>query len=106
MGDQIVYIGSIVGAIVIIIGAIAKLIAPIRKEAKNLSDIKKTTEENSLNILRLTFVSKEMPIGERLIAGEKYVKQGGNGEIKAEYKALAASYGKEYVQEEKELKKK
>ena len=32
--------------------------------------------------LRLTIMSEEMPMAERLIAGQKYVKLGGNGDVK------------------------
>ena len=35
-----------------------------------------------LAILRLTIMSEEMPMAERLIAGQKYVKLGGNGDVK------------------------
>lgn len=53
---------------------------------ENLSDdieeLKKHSLENHLGILRLTVMSKEMPLGERIVAGDKYIKEGGNGEVK------------------------
>lgn len=53
---------------------------------ENLSDdikeLKKHSLENHLGILRLTVMSKEMPIGERIVAGAKYIEEGGNGEVK------------------------
>ena len=39
-------------------------------------------DEQYLAILRLTIMSEEMPMAERLIAGQKYVKLGGNGDVK------------------------
>ena len=35
-----------------------------------------------MSILRLTIMSEEMPMSERLIAGKKYVDLGGNGDVK------------------------
>lgn len=50
------------------------------------------TEENYLNNLRIIIMSPDMPMGERLNAGEKYIKAGGNGEVKAFYKKLFQEY--------------
>lgn len=55
-------------------------------------EIKQHTEENYLNNLRLVIMSEEMPIEERLCAGEKYIKAGGNGQVKAFYKKLQENY--------------
>ena len=49
---------------------------------KKLDGMKKHQDEQYLAILRLTIMSEEMPMAERLIAGQKYVKLGGNGEVK------------------------
>lgn len=35
-----------------------------------------------LSLLRLTVMSNEMPISERMIAGKEYVRRGGNGDVK------------------------
>ena len=45
-------------------------------------------EDQYLSILRLTIMSSEMPISERIIAGDKYVKKGGNGEVKKYYQKM------------------
>ena len=45
-------------------------------------------EEQYLGILRLTVMSEEMPISERIIAGAKYVEKGGNGDVKKYYNKL------------------
>lgn len=49
---------------------------------KKLDGMKKHQDEQYLAILRLTIMSEEMPMAERLIAGRKYEKLGGNGEVK------------------------
>ena len=45
-------------------------------------------EDQYQSILRLTIMSEEMPISERIIAGDKYVKKGGNGEVKKYYQKM------------------
>lgn len=47
-----------------------------------------------LSILRLTVMSEEMPVSERIIAGDKYVKCGGNGEVKQYYQKMLAEHTK------------
>lgn len=51
-------------------------------------------EDQYLSILRLTIMSEEMPIPERIIAGEKYVKKGGNGEVKKYYQKMLEEHTK------------
>lgn len=49
---------------------------------KEIPEIKQHCQENYLSGLRLTIMSNEMPLGERIIAGQKYIDAGGNGEVK------------------------
>lgn len=49
---------------------------------KEIPEIKNHCHENYLSSLRLTIMSNEMPLGERIIAGQKYIEAGGNGEVK------------------------
>lgn len=51
-------------------------------------------EDQYLSILRLTIMSEEMPIPERIIAGDKYVRKGGNGEVKKYYQKMLAEHTK------------
>lgn len=95
ISDKILLIASLIGACGVIIGAIKKLIKPIRDELKTIDELKRHTEENYLNILRLTVTSEEVPIEERLIAGDKYIQAGGNGAVKAYYHKLQEDYEKE-----------
>ena len=52
------------------------------KSVESIPLIEEHCRENYLAALRLTIMSKDMPIGERMSAGEKYLDAGGNGEIK------------------------
>ena len=56
-------------------------------EAK-VDELMKHDEEQYLSILRLTIMSEGMPISERIIAGDKYVKKGGNGDVKKYYQKM------------------
>ena len=51
-------------------------------------------KDQYLSILRLTVMSEEMPISERIIAGDKYVKKGGNGDVKKYYEKMLAEHTK------------
>lgn len=47
-----------------------------------LEELKQHSHENYMSLLQLKIMSEEMPIGERIVAGHKYLKEGGNGEVK------------------------
>ena len=51
-------------------------------------------EDQYLSILRLTVMSESMPISERIIAGDKYVKKGGNGDVKRYYQKMIEEHTK------------
>lgn len=65
----------------------AKLEAKVDKLAEH-------DEEQYMSILRLTIMSEDMPISERIIAGDKYVKRNGNGEVKQYYQELLKEHTK------------
>lgn len=51
-------------------------------EVNKIDEIERHTRENYLMCLRLTIMNREMPIGERIVAGKTYITEGGNGEVK------------------------
>ena len=63
-----------------------------KEQWRNKKD--RNDEENYKAILRLTVSSSEMPLYERIKAGEKYIEMGGNGHIKALYTELLDKYQK------------
>ena len=72
-----------------VVGAIQKKRGNATTQEEHLGEIDKKLDkmqthqnEQYLAILRLTIMSEEMPMAERLIAGEKYKKMGGNGDVK------------------------
>lgn len=59
-----------------------------KKLEEKVDELMKHDEEQYLSILRLTIMSEGMPISERIIAGDKYVKKGGNGDVKNYYQQM------------------
>lgn len=49
---------------------------------KKLDKQRDTVEKQHLDVLRLTIMSPNMPVSERLIAGAEYINKGGNGDVK------------------------
>lgn len=69
----------------------------IRKWDKWREDKDKHDMENYKATLRLTIMMPEMPLSERIEAGDIYVNQlHGNGGVKQKYKELLAKYAEEH----------
>ena len=98
--ETIIHAAELIGALLVIWGVVKMIVQPLLRLSHQLQELVKHDRENYLNILRLTFVSTEMPIEERLIAGEKYVGAGGNGAAKAKYEAMKKNYEKELITHE------
>lgn len=89
--ELIIKIGGVAGAI----SAIIALGVQIKKVVKFFLNMKEDVaclvthdREQYLSILRLTVMNSEMPISERLIAGQKYIENGGNGDVKHYYENI------------------
>lgn len=67
--------------------------ANARLEAK-VDELVEHDKDQYLSILRLTIMNSEMPVSERIIAGDKYVKKGGNGEVKKYYQQMLIEHTK------------
>ena len=63
-------------------GVLWKATKKIVHVADRFEALEEHSRENYLNILRLIVMSPHMPDGERMLAGEKYIEYGGNGEVK------------------------
>lgn len=61
---------------------------------KRLGKIEVHDEKQYLGILRLTIMSENMPISERIIAGKEYIDKGGNGDVKKFYKEFLENHTK------------
>ena len=88
--DGIIKIAAVISALGVVVGFfvavwrfIVKLSNTTKELTETLADLKTHSNENYMSLLRLTIMSNEMPIGERIVAGHKYLKNGGNGEVKS-----------------------
>ena len=77
--------GAVVSAVTMLAKKVGKPIVELLHEIKTLVD---HDREQYIAILRLTIMSRDMPISERIIAGKKYIKLGGNGDVKKYYEQL------------------
>ena len=89
--DTIIKIGALITAGITCIA----LVKQIHKAVCWIEHLAHQADENELNILRLTIVSTEMPMSERIAAGDKYIKKGGNGAVKHLYNTLVDENAKE-----------
>lgn len=81
--DIIIKIGSVITALGIIFGLLCGAVKlALRPITKKFDRLERHTTQNYMNTLRLTIMSSEMPIGERIIAGQEYLDADGNGEVK------------------------
>lgn len=95
MGNEIIFTGSIVTAVSAIIAFGAAFYKFVRKWDKWIENKDRHDRENYLNILRLVIMSEEMPLSERIAAGDKYIELGGNGAVKHKYQELLKKLPKE-----------
>ncbi len=86
--DKIILVASLITAITVIATFIVSCYKYIRKQEKWHEEKDRHDQENYLNILRLVIMSEEMPLEERIAAGDKYIKLGGNGAVKHKYQEL------------------
>ena len=107
--EALLIVAGIAGALATIYKTTSFIAKKVKTCIKFFTDLNKKIEaveqhcyENYITDLKLIIMSEEMPIGERLQAGEKYVALGLNGEIKAKYKLLQQEYEREaHAHEEK-----
>lgn len=95
--QQIITIASVMSAIGVIITAVITAYRVIRKWDKWCAEKDAHDRENYKAILRLVIMTPEMPLSERIEAGDVYVnKLNGNGGVKQKYKELLAKFAEEH----------
>ena len=109
MSDGVV-IAIITSSASLLLAVVNGVIAALQRRAQKKSDsegrleriensLAKLTKHNELqymSLLRLTVMDSDMPMSERLIAGQEYLDRGGNGDVRHFYEHLRAQVdGKE-----------
>ena len=76
---------ALIGMAGMILVAVINAIAQSKSISKRLDKMENHDRKQYLSILRLTIMSEEMPVSERIVAGKEYIEQGGNGDVKQFY---------------------
>ena len=97
MVNNIILITSLLTALGVIIGVAIKVYKFIRKCDKWIDEKDRHDNENYKAILRLVIMTPEMPLSERIEAGDVYVNQlKGNGGVKQKYNELLKRFAEEH----------
>jgi hypothetical protein len=88
MTEKILLIASLFTALSVIVATAIKVYKFVRKCEIWVEETSEHSLDNYMSILQLKIMSPYMPLTERIKAGDKYVKYGGNGEIKHKYQEL------------------
>ena len=95
--NKIILIASILTALGVIITTCIKVYKFIRKWEKWIEKKDKHDEAQYRDILRLIIMTPEMPLSERITAGDVYVnKLNGNGGVKQKYLELLKKFSEEH----------
>ena len=79
---------EVICALIALVSAV--LVATINGK---IGKIDKYNKENWLTLQKLTLMNPEMPMSERIAAGQLYVSRGGNGDCKSYYHQLLEENG-------------
>lgn len=97
MVDKIILIASLLTALGVIVGVSIKVYKFIRKCETWIEKKDKHDEAQYKDILRLIIMTPEMPLSERIKAGDIYVnKYNGNGGVKQKYNELLKRFAEEH----------
>ena len=98
--EIVIITASVVTSITVIITALATAYKFIRKWDKWVKQKDKHDIEQYVQILRLVIMSPEMPLSERISAGDTYVNElNRNGAVKQKYNELLQRFKTEHLEE-------
>ena len=84
----IVEIGSIVSAIVIIVGTCYKTFSMCHRVLRTLEEFEESNRRNEMHIMKLGLFNEGLPLVDRIQCGKRYLELGGNGTGKIQYELL------------------
>lgn len=94
MIDTFLLIASIISAFTVIGAFMFKVYNFFSKIEKKYDEMNATLRQNTLYILKIAILSEEMPLVDRIHAGETYIKMGGNGMVKKKLEHLMREFEK------------
>ena len=92
MREYIIMIASIVTAITVISSTCFKVYKFFRNLEKKYDEMQDILKNNTLFILKIAVLDEQLPLTDRLKAGELYMNLGGNGAVKKKYQELLKEY--------------
>ena len=92
MREYIIMIASIVTAITVISSTCFKVYKFFRNLEKKYDEMNDILKNNTLYILKIAVLDEQLPLTDRLKAGELYMDLGGNGAVKKKYQELLKEY--------------
>lgn len=97
MANTIILVASVITALTVIITTAIKVYKFIRKWEMWIDKKDKHDNEQYVQILRLVIMTPEMPLSERIAAGDIYVNElHRNGGVKQKYNELLARFKEEH----------
>lgn len=90
--DAILITASVITALTVIFTFVVKSYIFARNLEKKYETIDAMLKTNTLHILKLAVLNDNLPLTDRINAGEQYIKLGGNGFIKKKYEHLLDEY--------------
>ena len=94
MINNVLLIASILTALTGIGAFLYKMYSFFRNIEDKYDQMNKTIKQNTIYILKIAIMSEEMPLIDRIHAGEQYLSMGSNGMIKRKYNDLMDEYEK------------
>ena len=100
LGEQIITVAAIISAVTVILTVIITAYRFIRKWDKWVKQKDRHDIEQYVQILRLVIMTPEMPLSERIAAGDTYVNElHRNGAVKQKYNELLQRFKNEHLEE-------
>ena len=88
MVQTFLLVGSIISALTVIVTFMMKIYKFFNSIEKKYDQMNETLKKNTLYILKIAILSEELPLVDRIHAGETYVAMGGNGMVKKKIENL------------------
>ena len=92
MREYIIMIASIITALTVISTTCFKIYIFFRNLEKKYDEMNDILKNNTLFILKIAVLDDQLPLTDRLHAGELYMNLGGNGAVKKKYQELLKEY--------------
>ena len=92
MTMSITTIAGIISGLTVIIGFAIRIYKFFRGIEEKYEEMNETLRINTIHVLKIAVLDENLPLVDRIHAGEQYIAMGGNGTIKRLYQHLLDEY--------------